>query len=168
MNGKEAQIIKKYTKEQFDGEHSKGRCELGQGGLLVQELVVHPDGAQIAAEGIEPQMKVLGHGPFKGFGGHLPVESRFHRLLPTEDKMQSAECRNPSKEGEGGHLGLEEGGIGRSPVVHGRPKRGSEPIERFWIDDVRNGGESNRCSGGHLVRIGVGNGIVVIVGKRDI
>ena len=81
--------------------------------------MVYPDGTQVTAKGIEPQVKVFRHGPLKWFGGHLPIESRFHRLLSAEHKMQSAECSNPSKEGEGGHLGLEQGSIGRPPVVHG-------------------------------------------------
>lgn len=100
------------------------------------DLQIQPDRSEVGSSRVEPQMIVLGLGPFEGLMGELSIEAAFLRAFLAEKEVHRRKHNDPGKESKDGYLRLKDGNLGEVPVVHDGPDFRDEVVERLGIVQI--------------------------------
>jgi len=149
MNRHKAKVVQKDPKHRFDSQNPKGWSDFWEGRFFV-DLQIQPDRSEVRGSWVEPQMIVLGFGPFEGFMGKLSIEAAFFRAFLAEKEVHRRKQNDPGKESEDGNLRLENGNLGKVPVVHDGPDFRNKVVEGLGIVQIGRRRDKGQCPEGVL------------------
>jgi hypothetical protein len=111
------------------------------GGFFVEKRQInHPDRSQVRSGRIEPQVKILGLGPFEGFVGEFSVARDSLVFFLAQYQVEGRKEDDRGKESKDGHLCLEQGNLSEIPIVDCGVDVGNGIVQGLWIVQIGNRG----------------------------